>query len=218
MLIRTVHGANTWYTDAGGVRQHSHIKAIPNRAFNAYYSPLAYNYNDSGYAYEFGAARFIGGFGTYYTASGGSIPHNYGGGFKTGYESYYVSDSIGGYNGQPSTWTIIQRAHDTANWKRHAAIIELFHIYYDAQGYSRYFVGGYTTPTVYTIETAGSTTLGLQVANTTQLTGNFYRYDLQLTGLGNYRIAYFTIRTPDYIVGHSLDVGSGYQDVFRVLY
>jgi len=209
MLIKSVHAAKAAYDN-------NHVKLIPNRTIGGRYYVNGQPY-DTGelFTASFGAAKFYGGWDTYDNNSTTDFPTGYAGGIAVGSENYYVSQTIGGYNGMPSTWTIMQRIHDTANWKYCHAIVEVSTIYYDSQNYARYLITGYGTPGITTLETAG-TPLGLQVVNATQVSGNFYRYDIQLTGLSNYRIAYYTLRTTQRIVGHPLT--SPLSDVWRTLY
>jgi hypothetical protein len=210
MLVKSVHAAKAAYDN-------NHVKLIPNRPINYRYYSNGQPYDiSSGLTYGFGAAKFYGGWDTLYTASNATFPSQYAGGIAVGSENYYVSHLIGGYNGMPSTWTILQRVHDTANWKYCHAIVEVSTIYFDSQNYARYLITGYSTPGITTLETAGASPLGLQVANATQIDGNFYRYDIQMTGLGNYRIAYFTLRTTQSIVGHPLTYTQ--YDTWRTLY
>ena len=223
MLIKSAgFGSNAGYNDTSGTKSHTHTRLIPNRYWNSYYfyDGNPYNVTNTGYSYGTGAIQVYGGLGYSGTNSNYTNQMNNGhGAIKIGCENYYVSDLFGGYNGQPTTWTICQREHDEANWKYSAAIIELFMIYYDAQTYARYLVYGYTTPSIATLETAGGTTaLGLQVVNRTLISGNYFRYDIQATGLGNYRIGYFTLRTQQQIVGHTLPTGTAYQDIWSVQY
>ena len=209
MLIKTAHAAKAGYDN-------NHVKLIPNRPMNYRYYSNGQPYDtSSGLSYTFGAGKFYGGWDTYDNQSTSDFPNEYAGGIAVGQENYYVSQLIGGYNGMPSTWTILQRVHDTANWKYCHAIVEVSMIYYDSQNYARYLITGYGTPGITTLETAG-TPLGLQVANATVVSGNYQRYDIQMTGLGNYRVAYYTLRTTQRIVGHPLT--SPLSDVWRTLY
>ena len=210
MLVKSVHAAKAAYDN-------NHVKLIPNRPINYRYYSNGQPYDtSSGLTYGFGAAKFYGGWDTYDNNSTTDFPNEYAGGIGVGSEHYYVSQLIGAYNGMPSTWTIMQRIHDTVNWKYCHAIVEVNTIYYDGQNYARYLITGYGTPSITTLETAGASPLGLQVANATQVSGNFYRYDIQLTGLSNYRIAYYTLRTTQRIVAHPLTTPM--YDVWRVNY